>query len=110
MRQQYMSGENERVDRQTTYPPFYNENFTYLQDTLPSSFEQKLSSENSSLMKKYRSSRLFSFILLIIITIFSGLIMFPIWNLIVFMILLFMLVILYFWAIKLYVTIKIKGK
>jgi hypothetical protein len=104
MRQQYRSGENERG--QTSYPPFYNENFTYPQDSIPSLFEQKLSSEKHLLMKKYRSSRLFSLVVLILLTIILILLAFAAANLGFTIGTISLLAILYFFAIKLYITLK----
>ena len=104
MRQQYMGGENERGQR--IYPPFYDENFTYPQDSISSSFEQKLSSRKFLLKKKYRAYRLFSLILLFILTLLLVLIMF-ISNIYFNMFLITLLAILYYCAIKLYITIKV---
>src|SRR5262249_52675794 len=102
---QHMSGENERVYRQTTYSPFYDENFIHPRDDTIIPFEQKLSSRDTLLIKKYHSSRLFSFILLIIGTLSLTLLIF-VWPILA-IIVIPLLGILYYSAIKLYVTIKI---
>jgi hypothetical protein len=104
MRQQYMSGENERGQR--IYSPFYDENFTYPQDSLPSLFEQKLLSKKFLLKKKYRAYRLFSLILLFILTLLLGLLML-ISNIYFNLLLITLLAILYSCALKLYLTIKV---
>lgn len=104
MRQQYMGGENERGQRIS--PPSYDENFTYSQDSLPSLFEQKLSSEKSLLMKKYCSSRLFSLVVLILLTILLILLAFAAANLGFTIGTISLLAILYFFAAKLYISLK----
>lgn len=104
MKQQYMGGENERGQR--TYPPFYDELSFSSRDSIPSLFEQKLSSEKHLLMKKYRSSRAFSFTLLILLTIFLILLTFAAANLGFTIVTISLLGILYFFAAKLYISLK----
>jgi NADH:ubiquinone oxidoreductase subunit 3 (subunit A) len=99
-----MSGENERGQR--IYPPFYDEFFSSPRDALPSPFEQKLSARNTPLTMRYRLVRFLFLIFVIIATIILVPMMFVFTDIRAIMLFAIVLIILYYFVVKLYILEK----